>query len=78
MGVYITDALATPMKRVPFNTTIDEDLLREIQTLAETEGRSINWYIEHLFKDYLSTVKKRKTGGGDTGLGFTASLSSSN
>lgn len=62
------------MKRVPFNTTIDEDLLREVKAMAEEEGRDINWYIERLFKDYLSSRKKSSAGG--EGLGFKTGLSS--
>lgn len=62
------------MKRVPFNTTIDEDLLREVKAMAEEEGRDINWYIERLFKDYLSSRKKSSVGG--DGRGFKTGLSS--
>ncbi len=61
------------MKRVPFNTTLDEDLLREVRAVAEQEGRDVNWYIEHLFQEYLSLRKKRKSDGVST-LGFPAGL----
>jgi hypothetical protein len=64
------------MKRVAFNTTIDEDLLREIRIVADEEGRDINWYIEHLLKGYLAEKKRRKSEGAASALSIPVGLAS--
>ena len=41
------------MSRVPLNTTVDEDLLKEWKRVAQEEGRDLNWYIEQLIGGFL-------------------------
>jgi hypothetical protein len=47
------------MPRVPLNTTVDEDLLKEWKRVAQEEGRDLNWYIEQLIGGFLQARKEQ-------------------
>lgn len=44
----------------PYPLRIDEDLMEELKLLAKEESRSVNKEIEHLIKEAIKKIKRKK------------------
>ena len=46
------------MKKVKFNTTLNENLIKDLKIKAIEENKNVNEILEELIKDYLDEIEE--------------------
>ena len=46
------------MKKVKFNTTLNENLIKDLKIKAIEENKNVNEILEELIKDYLDQIEE--------------------
>ena len=46
------------MKKVKFNTTLNENLIKDLKIKAIEENKNVNEILEELIKDYLEQIEE--------------------
>lgn len=46
------------MKKVKFNTTLNENLIKDLKIKAIEENKNVNEILEELIKDYLERIEE--------------------